>query len=217
MELILYSFLITSTWLLVKKYNNDFAKKKKLKHYFLLICTGWLVFLTLYLYFSSPSLVNATETRLEFLFFILFVLYNVFFLTCIRRLFNNNYWCFLLLLPATYILFLNILLFNKPSYSGAMEGFAILINFYMMIKILITFPLFIFAFSMTKCHPKIKAIGLFLFVIVTGVLGIQQPIGYEGYLADDTGYMFAVMLLILAAIAAHSFFRNNKIFPSKLL
>lgn len=106
MQTLIILFLIITTYLLVKQHTCATPKKKKLKHYLLLICTGWIMLLTLYLFFCSPSLVNATETRLEFLFFILFVLYNVFFLAYIRRLFNNSYAYLLLLFPITYLFYL---------------------------------------------------------------------------------------------------------------
>jgi drug/metabolite transporter (DMT)-like permease len=209
MELILLLFLITATYLLTKQYPCDASKRKKQKHYLLLVFTVWLILLTLYLVHCSPSMTDTIGIRLELLFFALFILYNVFFMIYIRKLFSNSYWYLLLLLPVTYFFFFNLLLFNEPSYNGAMDGFAAIITFYKMLQIFITYPVFVFAFSMTRCHPKIKAIGLFLFIIVTGVLGIQQPIGYEGYLADDTGNIFVAMLLLLATITIRPFFSTT--------
>ena len=169
-----------------------------MKRFFPLVLTGWIIFLILYLSHIQINISDTKEVRAEFLYYILFVIYNTFLLIYTRAFVNDSYWFLLLLLPCALLCFLNLLFFNKPMYHGAMEGFAMLSDFYIMIKILITYPAFVFAFSITKSNQKIKSIGILLFVVITGVSGVMQSIGYEGYLADSTGRFFVVMLFMLA-------------------
>ena len=162
--------------------------------------------------FNSYGLLDLPDINdflLDFIFYILFALCNAFLLIYIRAFFKNNYWFLLLLFPCIYLFYLNILIFNKPSYNGAMDGFAALADFYAMLMILVTYPVFIFAFSITKCSNKIKGIFMLLFVVITGASGVKQSIGHEGYLADGTGKQFVAMLLILAIIGVFYMVRET--------
>lgn len=202
MEIIFYLFLITTAWLLTKEYSPNTNNRTRMKKFFPVVLIAWSIPLTLYLFngYGLLDLPDINDFLIDFIFLILFALCNTFLLIYIRAFINTNYWFLLLFFPSAWLFYLNVLIFNKPTYNGAMDGFAALADFYAMLMILITYPVFIFAFNMTKCYSKIKGVFMLLFVAGTGVSGVKQTIGREGYLADDTGKQFVVILLILAII-----------------
>jgi len=204
MEAIFYIFIFLTTLFLVKEYKLRNNQKARMKKLFPFVLIGWTILFIIYQFHMYPNAI-----RLEFLFYILFVLYNIAFLIYIRAFVNNNYWFLLLLIPCTFLFYDNVLIFNKPTYNGAMDGFAAISTFYSMLEILITYPFFVFAFCMTKGNQIIKSTLMFLFVIITGIIGIMQSAGYEGYLADDTGMLFAAMLFMLADMGIYHLIKKN--------
>jgi len=77
-----------------------------------------------------------------------------------------------LLLPISVVLIWNLVLWNKPTYNGAMDGFAKLMIAQMHILIITILPTFLFVLRMAKFKKRFKGIYLLLIVPYSGIMGV---------------------------------------------
>lgn len=91
-----------------------------------------------------------------------------------------------------------------------MDGFSSISTMIEQIAIFVIFPTFLFALRMVKIENRIKGILLFSITIILAFIGIRQCIGKEGYLSDDTGNVFAGLIIILSAMAVYLIGNSNK-------
>lgn len=200
MYFIIFFFVILVSFFLVKEYhcsNNQKAALKKMAPLAVVIPVLFLTFI-----------LSGFE---HIILLILFGVCNVFCLSCIKAFAKKSNWFIVLMLPATYLLFFILITFNKPVYYGAMDGFAAAVDGYVMMLIFPTYPVFIFSLSMLMCRDWVKGTLMIVFAVISGILGVCQSIGREGYLADDGGGAFAVIILMLIVIGMF-YLQKYKIF-----
>ncbi len=152
------------------------------------------------------------------IFLILLILIPIFALKKFSlkdKIANETNVILVLFFPVTYLFVKNLLFFNKPIYYGAMDGFASLYDAYIMSMILITYPFFIFLFSMVKFNKKLKGIMIILIALTSFIIGIMQPIGKEGYIADETGGIFILIIFTLIIIGICYILKNKNSFLNK--
>jgi|GEM_PF-1220127 len=215
MAIIVLIFLGLVNFLLLRKYPDK--ENSKLKKYFPILILVWLIFAVLFLNIFPSQRSGIGYALLWLGVFILSVGYHLFFLVCVRAIKVNNIWYVLLFLPMSYLLFNNLILWNKPTYNGAMDGFAAIGTMMRQIQFFILYPTFMFSLSMLKINYRIKGILLILIALTSTVLGIRQCIGKEGYLSDDTGYAFAFMILLLIAVGVYFLLNERKFLKNKSL
>lgn len=187
------------------------SKKKTVKKYFPLTLTIWVASLLFYYFFYSTSMTEEWAVRLNFISYFIFTVCNAAFLLHIRLLIGSHILFAALVFPTTFFFFLNVLVFNKPTYNGAMDGFAAIATFYIMLWILVTFPLFFFAYSMVKCRSWLKGVIMLFVAAITGILGVMQSVGYEGYLADGDGGSFVFIILFTTFVGVYYLVKDERI------
>tara|TARA_B110000046_G_scaffold184848_1_gene224525 strand:- start:2616 stop:3305 length:690 start_codon:yes stop_codon:yes gene_type:complete len=184
------------TFILLKDYKK--LKALRFKRYIPLALFLWFLFFILMYIHSNPALgQNEGGLKLHYVTGILFVIFNILFLVYIRVCMRTNFWILLLFVPMAILFMCNLIIFNVPYPQGALDGIAMLIIMSYMEKIFITFPIFIFSFSMIKFNNLTKGIILILISIITGFAGIEQTIGIEGYLSDFGGGGFCAIIFLL--------------------
>lgn len=206
------SFILSLLFL--KEYNFSAEKIQRIKKrfpYFLAI--GGLFILPFI--FPLPDFLGGNSVdngfiKYVFLFF-LFAIYHWFILIYIS-LFAKRHTAYLILfLPMLYLFSQNLILWNKPTYYGAMEGFSAIATMEEQLLMLVVFPTFMFSLCMVKIENHIKGLLLILITATSAVLGMKQCIGKEGYLSDSTGSVFAILIIILLAVTAYLFKISGKI------
>lgn len=197
----------------LKEYNYNEAKKKKMKKKSIILGLFWLLFILSY-FFGLPNIFeNIPENirlQISFIIFLIFGGYHWFFMVYISRFVTKHIAYFVLLIPMSVILIWNLVYWNKPTYFGAMDGFASIMDFYMQILILPILPTFLFALQMVKISIQFKAFLLMIATITSAVLGVKNSVGKEGYLSDSTGQTFVVLIAILLTIAVYLFSVSTK-------
>lgn len=208
------SFILSIFFL--KEYYLDEEKLRIIKKRFSYFLGIWILFILAFLFglHGNHSFVKDIPEniylQLTFIFFLLFAIYHWFFLIYISKFAKRHIAYLVLFLPMIYFFSQNLILWNKPTYYGAMDGFASISTIIEQITIIVILPTFLFALRMIKIENKFKGILLFLITTVSAILGIKQCIGKEGYLSDSTGQTFAVLVIILLAVAIFLIKFSNK-------
>lgn len=200
MEIVIYIFFVVVAFILFNDYDD--VKTQRLKKYFPVVLFVWLIFFIIMCTYNSPNLGDEKEYEIYLSIKFSFVIYNLFFLAYTRIFAKNNHWFLLLFVPMTFLFVINILSFNKPGSHGGLGGFASAFNEFFKREIYITYPIFIFSFSIIKFNDKVKGVLIILISIITGIIGINQTIGIEGYLGDSSGeiFLFAIFLLFMIGV-----------------
>lgn len=195
--------------LFLTEYDYSEEKTRKIKKRFPYFSGIWALFILGFLFGLHGNhdfvkdIPENTRIQLEFIFFLVFAIYHWFFLLQISRLAKRHLAYLILFIPMIYLFSRNLILWNKPTYYGAMDGFASIATIIEQITILVIFPTFLFALRMLKIENKIKGILLFLITTASAILGIKQCVGKEGYLSDSTGPIFVVLVTILLLVAVY--------------
>ena len=197
--------------LFLKDYNHNDRKKRAMKNKLFIFIFIWIIF-----FFGNVFVPSTFDNiSLQLSLFLLFAIYHLFTLIYISQFAQKHIGYLALFLPMIYF-FINILiLWNKPTYYGAMEGFAAISTFVAQVTILVIFPTFMFSLRMVKIKDYIKGILLILITITSAILGIIQCVGKEGYLSDSTGNIFAFIIILLLAVSAYLLKISKKINLSK--
>lgn len=196
------SFILSIFFL--KDYNLSKEKLQKFKKrlpYFLGI---WILFIMGFMFGLPNVLGDIPENiglQITFLFFLAFSIYHWFLMVYISKFTPKHLAYFILLLPISVVLIWNLVLWNKPTYFGAMDGFANLMTAQMQILMIAILPTFLFALRMVKFKNRFKGIYLLLIVLYSAIMGLEQCIGKEGYLSDGTGNVFVIFIVLLLVIA----------------
>lgn len=198
----------------LKEYNYNEEQKLKLRRQFKYLVAIWILFILPFV-FPLPSIFGDRPEHIRslitFVFFLVFTVYHWFLLIYISRFAKKNIAYLLLLLPMSYFLVENLILWNKPTYNGAMDGFASMATIVQQVNIIVIWPTFTFALLMVNLKNHLKGILLFLITLTSAVIGIRQCIGKEGYLADASGGVFAWLVIMLLLMSAHLiWFAKNK-------
>ena len=206
--IIAYALISLVAYFFYREY--AFINRQTLMKYFPVVLILWIILLITFFIFSSPGIGNSLEGKMFFIALISFSIFNLLFLLYLKMCFEKHILYLILFLPITSLFILNLLLFNKPTYNGAMDGFASIINLYLMSMILISYPTFLFSFSMLKFSNIIKGAIIIILALGSGFLGVKQSIGIEGFLADDTGNIFAYIIFILFVIGISNILSETK-------
>jgi hypothetical protein len=195
-----------SSLLFLKEYNFNEEKLRIIKNrfpYFLAICVLFiLLFILPFPDFLIEKPIDNGLFKFIFLFFF-FAIYHWFFLIYISKFAKRHIAYLVLFLPLIYYFSKNLILWNKPTYYGAMEGFSVIATMEEQLLMFVLFPTFLFALRMVKIENPIKGIVLILIATISAIIGIEQCIGKEGYLADDMGSGFAGLIILLLVMAVY--------------
>ena len=196
------SFIFSSFFL--KEYDFNTEKKQKLKKRFPYLLLIWVVFAIPFI-FPLPNILGDVPQNIRLqatlLHFLSFSIYHWFLMIYISKFTSKHIAYFILLLPISVVLIWNLILWNKPTYNGAMDGFANLMTAQMQILIITILPTFLFALRMAKFKNRFKGIYLLLIVLYSGIMGVEQCIGKEGYLSDGNGEIFVFFIILLVVVA----------------
>jgi hypothetical protein len=110
----------------------------------------------------------------------------------------------LLLVSAAYTASL-----NDHVYLGAMDGFASIVRLQMIYPFVLFYPLLAFFIRNTGVSDRNKGVSLVLTSIVSGIWGISQSYGRDGFLADHPTSVFFVFITIIFLTAGLWLLRNE--------
>lgn len=198
------SFILAIFFL--KEYNYKEEEKRKMKKKSLFFAFFWLLFLFIFKFGLPKVLRNIPENtvlQVSLLFLIAFSIYQWFLMIYLSKFAPEHIAYFILLILISVVLLWNLVLWNRPAYNGAMDGFANLMTAQMQILIITILPTFLFSLRMSKFKNLLKGLYLLLLALCAGIFGVEQCIGKEGYLSDRTGQVFVFLILLLLAISAY--------------
>lgn len=210
----IYNFIsYISSLLFLKEYTFNEEKKQNLKKRFPYLLAIWITF-AIPLIFPIPNILGdipeIIRIQATLLYLLAFSVYHWFLMIYISKFAPKHIAYFILLIPISVALAWNLILWNKPTYNGAMDGFANLMTVQMQILIIVILPTFLFALRMVKFENRFKGIYLLLIVLYSGFMGVEQCMGKEGYLADGNGNIFVFLIILLLAVAIYLFKFSTK-------
>lgn len=126
-------------------------------------------------------------------------------------LFASKSWFYLIIfIPMTICFIFNVSYWNIPTYYGALDGFANIINTMIQFFIIFTFPTFLFLLRMLPLKSKIRGVLLIIFTFLAFVLGLNSSIGKNGFLSDRTGEGFAILVLLSFGMGFYLYLKDNR-------
>ena len=200
-SLITITIFVVTGILLLKDYKIIVEPKKRTLTYVILkvfvsLFIVLLFFIRRFENFSVPWHYLFISIMFAFVLFISILI-------LIRMLWKSNIWYIFLFVPIGVLFSIFLTDFNRPLYSGAMDGFAAAVRAYIEILVIcFIYPLCIFSYKMLKMKRIIKSTLIISISVVSFARGITLSIGREGYLSDTTGdwFLFFCIWLVLIGL-----------------